>query len=84
MLTLWIENLTMPDKPRVCMGKSGYASVKEMQDELIRRRGNHWLTQDPRYCNFEVIDRISNGVIAWKFYDAAGCWRPIQKITLEE
>ena len=84
MLKLWVEDLTIPDKPRVCMGKGGYASVQEMQDELIRRRPRIAAEEDGQYINLEAIDKIPNGVVIWKFYYAAGCWREIQKVTLEE
>ena len=83
MLTMWIKDLTMPDKPRVCMGNGGYASVQEMQDELIRRRPRIAGDEDGQFINLEAIDKIPNGVIVWKFYYAAGCWRPIQQVTLE-
>ena len=83
MLNMWIEDLTLPYKPRLCMGKSGYSSVKEMQDELIRRRPSIWITHDSRYHCFEVVDRIEHGVDIWRFYHAAGCWRLIQRVTLE-
>lgn len=84
MLTLWIKDLTLPDKPRICMGKGGYTSVQEMQNELIRRRPRIVGDADGQWNNLEAIDKIPNGVIVWKFYYAAGCWRPIQQVTLED
>ena len=83
MLKMWIKDLTMPSKPRVFMGNGGYASIQEMQDELIRRRPRIAGEEDGQFINLEAIDRIPNGVIVWKFYYAAGCWRPIQQVTLE-
>ena len=83
MLKMWIKDLTLPDKPRVYMGNGGYASVQEMQDELIRRRSRIAGEEDGQFINLEAIDRILNGVIVWKFYCTAGCWRPIQQVTLE-
>ena len=84
MLTMWIKDLRFPDKHMIYMGNSGYASVQEMQDELIRRRPRIAGEEDGQFINLEAIDRIPNGVIVWKFYYAAGCWRPIQQVTLEE
>lgn len=84
MLVMWIEDLTMPEKPRIYMGRSGYASVEEIQNELIQRRPRIAADEDGQYINLEAIDKIPNGVIVWKFYYAAGCWRPIQQVTLEE
>ena len=84
MLTMWIKDLRFPDKPMIYMGNSGYASVQEMQDELIRRRPRIAGEEDGQFINLEAIDRIPNGVLIWKFYYAAGCWRPIQQVTLEE
>ena len=84
MLVMWVKDLTQPDKPRVYMGRSGYDSVKEMQDELIRRRGNHCNNPDNQYIDFEVIDKIPNGVDVWRYSQAAQCWRLIQRVILEE
>ena len=84
MLKMWIKDLTMPSKPRVFMGNGGYASVQEMQDELIRRRPRIPADATGEYITLEAIDRIPTGVIVWKFYYAAGCWRPIQQVTLED
>ena len=53
MLTMWIKDLTMPDKPRVCMGNGGYASVQGMQDELIRRRSRIAGEEDGQFINLE-------------------------------
>ena len=83
-MILWIEDLTMPDKPRVCMGNSGYASVLEMQDELIRRRPNLWADPERyRFYSTEAIDKIVNGVEVWRWNWAAERWIKIQRITLE-
>ena len=84
MLTLWIKDLTLPEKPSICLGYGGYGSVKEMQDELIRRRPRIPADATGEYITLEAIDKIPNGVIIWKFYYAAGCWRPIQQVTLED
>lgn len=84
MLIMWIKDLTIPEKPRVYMGASEYASVQEMQNELIQRRPRIAADEDGQYINLEAINKIPNGVIVWKFYYAAGCWRPIQQVTLEE
>ena len=59
-------------------------SLKEMADELIRRRSRIVGEEDGQFIDLEAIDRIPNGVIVWKFYYAAGCWRPIQQVTLED
>ena len=83
-LIMWIEDLTVPGKARVCMGKSGYPSVKAMQDELIRRRPRIDESLAFQGYTTEAIDRIHNVVIVWKWYWAMEQWHPIQKITLEE
>ena len=84
MLILWIKDLTISDKPRICMGRSGYSSVQEMQDELIRRRPRIPADATGEYITLEAIDKIPNGVIVWKFYYAMGRWCPITQVTLEE
>ena len=83
MLVMWITDLTMPDKPRVFMGKSGYASVEEMQNELIRRRPRISEENAAIGITTEAIDRIENGVIVWRWSWAMEKWRPYQQVTLE-
>lgn len=84
MLVMWIKDLTMPDKPRVFMGHSGYISVEEMQDELLRRRPRISEENSAIGITTEAIDRISNGVIIWRWFWAMEKWLPYQQITLEE
>lgn len=85
MLNMWIEDLTMPDKPRVFMGRSGYHSVAEMQEELIRRRPRIGGWEDvPEYVCMEAIDKIHNGVDVWRWSWAKGRWELWQRVTLEE
>lgn len=82
---MWIEDLRLPGKPRIYMGNSGYASVQEMQDELIRRRPNLWADPDAyRFYSTEAIDRIENGVDIWKWNWGFERWERIQRITLEK
>lgn len=85
MIYLVIKDLkTFPSLTTKTINGGGWKSVEEMQEELIRRAGNHWLNKDPRYCNFSVYDKIKNGVISWRFSDAKGRWEQSQQITLEE
>ena len=84
-MIMWIEDLRLSDKPRICMGASGYKSIQEMQDELIRRRPNLWADHDAyRFYTTEAIDRIENGVEIWRWNWAAERWEMIQRVTLEE
>lgn len=84
-VVMWVEDLTNPSKPRVCMGASGYQSVEDMQEELIRRRPRigGW-SGTPDYVCLEAIDKISNGVDVWRWSWAKGTWECIQRVTLED
>lgn len=85
MFVMCIKDLRFPDKPRVFMGRSGYGSVKEMQDELIRRRPNLWADPEAyKFYSTEAIDRIENGVDVWRWNWAMERWQRIQRVTLEE
>lgn len=84
-MRLRIQDLAIPGKAATySLNGGGWKSVEELQQEIIRRLGNHWLTDDPRYFNLRVADKIEKGVITWLFSDAKGHWIQDQQITLEE